>query len=60
MHKCPSLLVGRYRTLTGSIERHMAPENFSLENVYRMYELAKGRKVGQTGTKLPKLPIWST
>jgi hypothetical protein len=38
----------------------MAPESFSLVNVYRMYEFAKGRKVGQKGTKLPKLPIWST
>ena len=33
----------------------MAPESFSLVNVYRMYELCKGRKVGQKGIKLPKL-----
>ena len=38
----------------------MAPESFSLVNVYRMDELAKGRKVGQKGTNLPKLPIWSS
>ena len=55
MLKCPSLLVGRYRTPTGLKERHMAPESFSLVNVYRMYELGKGRKVGQKGIKLPKL-----
>ena len=38
----------------------MAPESFSLVNVYRMDELAKGRKVGSKGNKLTKLPIWSS
>ena len=38
----------------------MVPDSFSLVNVYRMDELAKGRKVGPRGTKLPKLPIWSS
>ena len=37
----------------------MAPESFSLVNVYRVDELAKGRKVCRNGTKLPKL-LWSS
>ena len=38
----------------------MAHESFGLVNVYRMDELAKGRKVGQKGANLTKLPIWSS
>ena len=38
----------------------MASESFSLVNIYSIDELAKCRKVGARGTKLPKLPIWSS
>ena len=56
----PLLVVGRYGTLPGRSEHHMAPGSFSLVNVYRMEERAKGRKGGQNGRNVPNLPISSS